>query len=339
MLQKLAELTVSPVMRSQALDVFTYFARSSSELFGARTTKIEWSPDDGWLPINPSICLEERRLSVVRTVNYFMSKWKPLTLDGFRNLRTRSYVVELDANWSVKSATEIRDATGILACDDGFRAHGFEDLRLVRNADGSYWASGSLRNLLPGTDHGDPYGSSEMGCLYFDEAWNVVDVKVIRDYEAHLLQKNWMPVSGSSGLFLYTCDPTIAVSVNGVRTVEVARHETPVCLTDIRGGSQLVKFGAGYLCLAHEVAYRENERFYLHRFIRFDSDFRITSVSEPFYFARLDGIEFCAGLGWDGDQLVASFGMNEGGSAHLTFFEPNRVEIAMEPLGEKRKHA
>jgi len=46
-------------------------------------------------------------------------------------------------------------------------------------------------------------------------------------------------------------------------------------------------------------------------------------MSDPFYFQKR-GIEFCAGLGYDGEKLVASFAVNDF-TAHLGVFTLDSV--------------
>ena len=152
----------------------------------------------------------------------------------------------------------------------------------------------------------------------------------IRDYEHNKTQKNWMPIIGHPfmiPIFLRSDDRDRRWRAH--RAVELSRHKSPACLVDLRGGSQLIPHNDGWLCLTHEVAWRP-ERVYLHRFVFFNEAFQITKISDPFYFKHV-GIEFCAGLARDDDQLVASFGVNDA-SAHLAFFNPESIDRALKTL-------
>lgn len=323
-----AESTTRSHDRETALSEFIAYAKSAKELFGAEITEIAWAPPDGWKPINPSVCTDgDRRIVLLQTVNYTQTDWNIEIVGAATNLRTRNYVLEMSPDWRLIKWTQIKDVSGKLRNDDGFRAHGFEDCRLIRVADGTYFASASVRGLSSDVIYSDgEYGSAEMGILRFDGEWRINDVEIVRDYERHLLQKNWMPVSGQPYSWLYLCDPTVAITQTPGGTLEIARHESPACFSDLRGGSQLVEYENGWLCLTHEVAVKADQRVYLHRFIRLDRHFRIVSFSDPFYFERVHGVEFCAGLAWDGERLVASYGANNGGRSHLAFFNPGAVE-------------
>ena len=148
-----------------------------------------------------------------------------------------------------------------------------------------------------------------------------------RDYEHDKPQKNWMPILGRPSQFLYLCDPTTVIDCAAEKTVERLRiADLDQNLTELRGGSQVIPYGDGWLCLVHEVVYVPG-RVYLHRFVRLTEKIEIRSISEPFYFER-KGIEFAAGLARDGDRLVASFGVNDA-SAHLAFFDADNVDQMM----------
>jgi hypothetical protein len=59
------------------------------------------------------------------------------------------------------------------------------------------------------------------------------------------------------------------------------------------------------------VAFLADKRAYEHRFVWFDNQLRLTSVSQPFAFREPQAIEFAAGLAVIGDRVVASFGVRD----------------------------
>lgn len=304
--------------------------RSAIEAFGRVCVReVDWRPDDGWNPMNTSVHVRyDRRLPVIRAVNYVMSEGVLQIVDGGDVLRSYSHVVEFDADWRPVRSTKIEDATGMLRNDDGFRAHGFEDCRLWHDGE-LYCVSASVRAMSRETDHGcTKYGSSEMAIMRLDNRWRTVSVDVVRDYQHHLVQKNWMPVVGRAGTFVYQCgDPTIVVARVSGETVEVARSTPAVPVAELRGSSQVIAHDGGWLCVTHEVAESGQRRLYLHRFVRLDRGYRVVAASEPFFFAR-PGVEFCCGLTRDGDHIIASFSVDDGHPC-LAFFEPPRVDCAL----------
>ena len=56
----------------------------------------------------------------------------------------------------------------------------------------------------------------------------------------------------------------------------------------------------------------QGRRYYLHRFVTVDADWRIDRVSRPFFF-RHRGIEFAAGacLSHDGSDVLITFGVED----------------------------
>jgi glycosyltransferase involved in cell wall biosynthesis len=328
--QACADLTVHPnaALRDEAAGNFVpHYVKSARDLFGARVEPIDWDPGDGYKPMNPSVCVgaDGRRLVLVRTVNYAVTdQGEYPTVDGSAVIRTRNHVVEVDAAWRPIGSTPVGDASGVPR--SAFPVEGFEDCRLWQWGD-RYLVSATVRDLADNAD-----GRCEIAIASLDAQWRVCGVRPVRDYESDRAQKNWMPIAGRPGQFLYLCDPTIAIDASRDRTVEVARHQPPVHLAHLRGGSQLVAHEGGWLCLTHEVSWRPG-RVYLHRFVWFDGELRVRRVSDPFYFVRL-GIEFCAGLAHDPGtgEFVASFGVNDA-SAHLAHFDPERLNEALRSVG------
>jgi hypothetical protein len=185
---------------------------------------------------------------------------------------------------------------------------GFEDCRLFRWR-GAWHCTATVRDRNPDM-------RCEIALVALDDQRRVVDVKVLRGHGDDRHQKNWMPaVDGDALYIVYLCDPTTVLACDpATATVRVhATHVPPVALDHLRGGSQLVRFDDGWLCLTHEIAAIDSmRRRYLHRFVRFDRAFRVAALSEPFRFAD-DPIEFAAGLAYDGqrDVLRASYGVQD----------------------------
>jgi glycosyltransferase involved in cell wall biosynthesis len=312
-------------VRDEAHKNFTHYARSAKDLFGADIRQVDWRPDDGYAPMNPSVYIDKngRRLLLVRTVNYTVTREGQYpTVDGGAVIRTRNHLLEMDAEWNPIRSSLMGDVSA--APRSAYPVEGFEDCRLWQ-WDDRYLVSTTVRDLADNVD-----GRCEMAIASFNGNWNVHGVRPIRDYQHDLAQKNWMPIVGRPAQFVYSCGPTVVVDCSTGGTTEVARHDPPAYLGDLRGGSQLVEHDGGWICLTHEVTWRP-ERVYLHRFVRFDQDFRIVAMSDPFFFSTV-GIEFCAGLARDGEKLVASFGVNDA-SAHLALFESTIVSRLLRPIG------
>jgi len=305
-------------LRNEARGNFVHYVKSAGELFGAKVQPIDWKPDDGYAPMNPSVLIAPngRRLCLVRTVNYTVATGQYPTIDGSNIIRTRNHVVEMDESWRPVATHPLTDATGLPRTS--YPVEGFEDCRLWTDGD-QLCASATVRDL------GD--GRCEMAILAIDSEWRITGARVVRDYEPDRAQKNWMPILGAPGRFLYLCDPTTVIDCAPEGTIERSRvTDIDANLTELRGGSQVIPHRDGWLCLVHEVFFTP-ERVYLHRLVRLNEKFEIDRVTEPFFFQN-KGIEFVAGLAQDGDRFVASFGVNDA-SAHLAFFDAAAVDRAL----------
>ncbi|NDA79149.1 MAG: hypothetical protein EBY07_15530, partial [Actinobacteria bacterium] len=69
----------------------------------------------------------------------------------------------------------------------------------------------------------------------------------------------------------------------------------------LRGGSQAIRHGDGWLAVVHDVRPRQTKfgrmNEYRHRFVRWDRALTSPMVSEPFRLGDDElGLEFCAGL-------------------------------------------
>jgi hypothetical protein len=119
-------------------------------------------------------------------------------------------------------------------------------------------------------------------------------------------------VMGDELHFVYLCDPTTILRYEpDTESLSTVAISTPgLDLSDLRGGSQLVPAGDGWLAVVHEVVISSDRRWYLHRFVRFDEGLRIAGVSDPFVISQL-GYEFAAGLARfpGSDRLLLSYGV------------------------------
>jgi glycosyltransferase involved in cell wall biosynthesis len=301
--------SVPPWAREGARANSAHYARRADEEFGGCDVRpLEIPLEAPWFPLNPSIWIEgERRLAIVRSVNYAVDDFRYTVLDGTGLFRTRNWLATLDAEFRVTSAREIRDlARGPARHPSHW--DGFEDCRLF-SLGGRLHASATVLDRSP-----DP--RAEIALLELDDAGDVTSVEVQRSVRPDVHQKNWVPlVRGGELLFVYKTDPTVLLGYDPesrqARVRQVGRP--PLRLEALRGGSQAIRVPGGWLYVAHEVVFGEPpRRKYLHRFVLLDEGLRVAAVTDPFTFLGRD-IELCAGLARDGEsgRLVASFGVDD----------------------------
>jgi hypothetical protein len=90
----------------------------------------------------------------------------------------------------------------------------------------------------------------------------------------------------------------------------------------IRGGSPLLSYKDGWLAVVHQV---HEPAQYIHRFAVFDYNLTQAWLGEPFFFQRLGGIEFCAGLVEHEGKYLISFGARDS-HALVAIVEPQTIE-------------
>lgn len=320
-----------------------FCAPSANELFGATARAIELSPEPGWLASNPSIYSDGGRTRcVVRTVNYRIVNGRYVTppedvvrdegrWKGWQVVRTRNFLLDLDADLKTTRAVEMLDATK--GPRTAYPVHGFEDARLFAWR-GAWWATATVCDF---TEDGD----REVALLTIADDGAVVRAEPLRGPWSTSAQKNWMPlVDGDVVRLIFaaapptrsgtTITPTMFELLCGDDPPPTVLHAANASLEHgrLRGGSQGVRVEGGWIVVVHDVAFPPGGgRLYLHRFVRLDDRFQVVSMTEPFYFERL-GIEFCAGLARVGDALVASYSVNDG-SARLGVFDWARIQRAL----------
>lgn len=258
----------------------------------AEPVKIRFEPPNGYLPTNPSICMHEGALwCVVRTVNYSMDGRHYVVHDPNRIVRTENYLGRLRLDGEFVEPQHMRD----LDCSPRTSSQviGYEDVRLVS-------VKGKLTGSATVCDRSDQ--GPRIVRLHLSASGDVKRSDVQPSNQR--CEKNWMPLSVDGELaWIYSLDPTAVLSKKG------PLRRCPLALDHLRGGAA-TRFGAGYLCVAHETIDEPDGRIYLHRFIRLDKKFNVTAVSPAWVFES-HGIEFCAGIVRTKKQLVMSYGVKD----------------------------
>ena len=260
----------------------------------ARSVPIRLQPTPGWRPMNPSIARHDDAICcVVRTVNYLIVGGRYVIDDPDGVVRTENYLGTLQSDGQLVGAVRIRD----LDPSPKLPAHvvGYEDVRLVSVVERGV---ATLAGSATVCDH-DPERRPLVARLHF-EGTDVRRADVQPSNQ--VCEKNWMPIAvGGEFAWIYSVDPTAILSG--------PLRSCPMALDHLRGGAAPA-WGEGNLCVMHEVVTTPTGRVYLHRFVRLDNRFVVTAVSVAWVFDH-HGIEFCAGIVRDGDELVLSYGVED----------------------------
>jgi hypothetical protein len=273
-------------------------------------------------PTNPSVAMHDGRLfAVVRSVNYRLKNGAYFIFDKDNVVRTENYFGTINPATGAFEGVVIGEAPEVWKRDPGGYVQGFEDLRLFCWR-GEWWALSTVR------DHQEGRAINEIVLLRLvDERDNSVRIASVhrlcpgtRRYE-----KNWVPIVEDDKLFiLYGADPThwLEVDPEAMTTKVYATHGCGLALDHLRGGTQFVRSGDGWLYLAHEAIDHNHGRGYLHRLVWFTNEKKIEKISDPFFFDDRQ-IEFAAGLcRLPSGHLVASYGVNDCEARICVFEEP-----------------
>lgn len=275
--------------------------------------------------MNPSIIHEGDRFIVnLRNVGYvlvhaenaqeFPSRFGPLTYlhpEDDLTLRTTNFYLELDHDLEIVRVTKVD--TSELDIPPVWEFIGLEDARLVR-WDGELYQTGVRRDTKP-----DGEGRMELSKLDVlpRSVREVSRLRIEPPGAPTYCEKNWMPVVDLPFHFVKWTNPTEIVRVN----IEDGTSDTVFMGTaihtdyDMRGGSQVIPYKDGRICVIHEVALFTNElkqkdAYYYHRFVEWDKDWNIRRISDRFNFMDAR-IEFSCGLVVHSESFVCTFGYQD----------------------------
>lgn len=240
---------------------------------------------------NPSICGDD---VLLREVNYTLDwevppDWRPDTTNHLGRLRGRT----------VENLNPLEDNHR----SNLIMVNGLEDGRLIR------W-NGRLLGLFSAHYHSG--GRS----VVVRNTMTLMDLETFeyRTFPTGKIEKNWMPFIQDGHLrVVYSVSPLVVLDLSE-RLPETVK-EGPGLDTFWSGSSQFVPYQDGWLGVVHRHGKTVKPsgysgcRDYIHAFIHMDSNFNL-DLSPPFRFFG-EGVEFCAGLKVDQDELCLSFGVHD----------------------------
>lgn len=274
---------------------------------------------------NPSVLVDKGKILVnIRHVQYslyhsefdskFVSRWGPLTYmhpEDDLTLRTVNYLAELTPDLQMKWLRRID--TSELDIPPVWTFIGLEDGRLVK-WDDKYYLIGVRRDTK---DNGE--GRMEYSELEITETGvKEVSRTRIEPPTPSYCEKNWMPILNQPHHFVKWSNPTEVVKVDLTTATSEIVFQGDMKLKlprDLRGSSQIIYANGYYIAITHETDFWYNEyncknAKYYHRFLVWDKDWKLTTITKPFKF--MDGwIEFCTGMEILGNDLLITFGFQD----------------------------
>jgi hypothetical protein len=260
--------------------------------------------------LNPSIARDPQGgyLCIVRNTNYRYIDGDYRRLDGGDVIRTENVLVKLNDDFAPEWSSVIDDQ---LARTEPplFPVVGFEDARLVLRA-GQWWMSATSREHR--RDGRCQIVLSKL-VIASDNAVAITESHELPFLTAYGHEKNWMPILGRDHAWVWGTEPTVVCRFDDV-TNSLVPSRTAKGNHGLRGGSQVVWWANGWLAVIHDVVHSNAQRTYRHRFARWDADWNLVQVTDPFRLGNDPyGLEFCAGLvaSRDSERLILSVGIGD----------------------------
>lgn len=228
----------------------------------------------------------------VRCVNYFLNeKFSYFIKDEKQTVKTKNYWVSfkhLDSLFKnqLDSFIQIDESSTIPLIVRDSNVKGLEDIRLCYNL---------KNNTYYGLGVSWEYGKhNHPSVVYFslDGDNKVQNLRPIK-YQEEICQKNWVPFFDEEGRWLtvYSHDPLVILELDLEFKEDekvVIKRDSIIDLVRSRGSSSPVWMAdkKEWLFVVHEVVFRDTRKYY-HRILRYDSDWNLKAVSEPFYMNEL----------------------------------------------------
>ncbi len=222
---------------------------------------------------------------IQRTVNYSIDNGKYIH-DG--PVRTINYFIK-GKGTSITSSKEIQV---LVPKQRESHVQDLEDMRIFYFNEKMY-AFGTT------FEYGPQNHPCQVVCA-FDEHHNITRITPL-NYKSDITQKNWCPFVYKGKLVaIYSYDPFIILEINPDtgHCSELMNVEQPMHMKHFRGSTSPVQKGDRYYQLVHCVYFKDTRK-YIHRWITYDSNMRVVSIGNPFYFENMS-IEYSLGLGYDG---------------------------------------
>jgi len=248
-------------------------------------------------------------------LNKFEHQYGPLVYlhpENDLTLKTTNYLCELDTTTlEIQSYTKVD--TSQLDIPPVWEFIGLEDARLVRWEEKLYMC-GVRRDTKPNGE-----GRMELSEIVDGKEISRFRIEPPKDPNSYC-EKNWMPILDMPYHFVKWTNPTEVVKVYPEEGRSEQVHLGQYCNmpADLRGGSQVIPFGEGYLTLNHETYLYNSEQgrkncTYKHRFTYWDKNWNILKFSDNFSF--LDAkIEFACGLAKYKENYLITFGFQDNAS-------------------------
>jgi hypothetical protein len=241
---------------------------------------------------------------VVRSVNYSMNdRFEYTVRDIEKIVRTKNYWIEMDKQYDTNRLYEIKCVYKNKPLRDS-HIKGFEDVRICRVGNDLYGIGVNWEYGI----HNHP--SVVLLSFVKDNENNEYTIDRIKPitYKDTICQKNWVLFSENEKLYaIYSHHPLVIIQLdttfNGNDNIMSEKY-SPYDLSRVRGSTNPVLIGIEnkeWLMIVHDVIYKNNSRKYFNRFLRYDKEWNVVGISEPFYFKQFY-VEFTLSVMYDKEK-------------------------------------
>lgn len=277
--------------------------------------------------MNPSVHVDNGKILInVRNVNYalyhselrkFPHQWGPLQYlhpEDDMSLRTENFIMELHDDFTHKATYKVEMTHNV---DPLWHFIGLEDARLFRWNDKLYLCG--VRR-----DHLDAQGKGRMdlseivfnGDTYVEVSRTSIPAPAPNE---SYCEKNWMPIPSRPLHWVKWSNPAEVVKydpdIKHTVTVHHSQSNYVPLPRDLRGGSQVLKWGDYSIAVTHEVSLYNDplgrkDGTYLHRVVMWDRDWKIAKATKEFSFMN-GQIEFATGMAFYQGNVLITFGFQD----------------------------
>jgi glycosyltransferase involved in cell wall biosynthesis len=261
-------------------------------------------------------------LANIRLVNYDHQSGRSFVgRDPDGRIRTENILYDFDTEAGTLSNPRLQSPVLPLIWSPDTRVLGLEDERWAYH-DGTLYFTAVVYQVPGHLNH----PQMAMGVSWRDGS---AVVRGLTYADSKAIEKSWLPFSHQGELLLvYGYEPfkVLSVDTESFECKEKFGRTLDVRAAKWRGNTPPVTLPNGrMLMLVHELAYRDHDNVYLHRFIELDPDALVPiRYSEAFGFEHI-GVEYALGLlALENGNVIASYGFEERES-HWSEIDPGVI--------------
>jgi hypothetical protein len=266
-------------------------------------SRVEIPPLTQYRPCNPSVVVRDGfYYATVRGCNYDLKRGYHFTIGSAPSVTpdSQNYLAIINKHLEVTDYWFLEDRH---IRSDPRALDGLEDLRLFEYDGEDYVLASAL--------HYTPTPKNTMVLCKVDGR-KLRDPVFIQSPKNATIEKNWMPlVKGRDLYFVYKTSPFELYRLDGSKLVRVDREDTTQNWpSGLSGSSCVMPYEDGYMAVLHRKTIDQKKRlhFYRHHLVEFDSEMKPVRFGRKFSFED-ERIEFCAGLAFDGPDVLFSYGL------------------------------